>query len=228
MQPILDHLSAVIRPALRRYIAAEKALTEAVLSNDTSAIETARTEAGLAARQAVDVLHHLADFVLKEPQPTLQFTRIEDVRDAVEARCDFLRTGNAVGDVSLLRDVADAFKHHRLDRQSATVLASSDVTWVSMGFGQMRFGEGKFGGVEQIVITKKDSDMRAVVSFTERFRCLDEVAWATAATDQPILDVLVEANCLRCNFSRLILREQLRRRTPPSLLFVIGIRKLLL
>jgi hypothetical protein len=24
-----------------------------------------------------------------------------------------------------------------------------------MGFGQMRFGEGKFDGVEQVVITKK-------------------------------------------------------------------------
>jgi hypothetical protein len=33
-----------------------------------------------------------------------------------------------------------------------------------MGFGQMRFGEGKFDGVEQVVITKKDGDMRALTS----------------------------------------------------------------
>jgi hypothetical protein len=164
MQPILDHLSAVIRPALRGYVAAEKALTAAVLSNDATAIQTARVEVQLAARQAVDVLHHFADFVLKEPQPTLQFAKIGDLRDAVETKCVFLRTENAVADVSLLRDVADAFKHHRPDRRSAAVLASSDVTCVSMGFGQMRFGEGKFGGVEQVVITKKDSDMRALSS----------------------------------------------------------------
>jgi hypothetical protein len=31
-------------------------------------------------------------------------------------------------------------KHHRPDRPSATVLASTDVATVSMGFGQMRFG----------------------------------------------------------------------------------------
>jgi hypothetical protein len=111
----------------------------------------------------MDVLHHLSDFVLKEPSPTLRFAKIEDVRNAV-ARCVFLRTANPVADISLLRDVADALKHHRPDRPSATVLASTDVATVSMGFGQMRFGEGKFDGVEQVVITKKDGDMRALTS----------------------------------------------------------------
>jgi hypothetical protein len=158
-QPILDHIAAVIRPALRKYLAAEKALTESVLSQDVRAIEAAREDVKLAARQAVDVLHHLSDFVLKEPSPTLCFAKIE-VRNAVEARCVFLRTANP----ALLRDVADALKHHRPDRPSATVLASTDVATVSMGFGQMRFGEGKFDGVEQVVITKKDGDMRALTS----------------------------------------------------------------
>jgi hypothetical protein len=162
-QPILDHIAAVIRPALRKYLAAEKALTEAA-SQDARAIEAAREDVKLAARQAVDVLHHLSDFVLKEPSPTLRFAKIEDVRNAVEARCAFLRTANPVADISLLRDVADALKHHRPDRPSATVLASTDVATVSMGFGQMRFGEGKFDGVEQVVITKKDGDMRALTS----------------------------------------------------------------
>ena len=41
-QPILDHIAAVIRPALRKYLAAEKALTESVLSQDVHAIEAAR------------------------------------------------------------------------------------------------------------------------------------------------------------------------------------------
>ena len=122
---ILDHIAAVIRRALRKYLAAEKALTEAVLSQDARAIEAAREDVKLAARQAVDVLHHLSDFVLKEPSPTLRFAKIEDVRNAVEARCVFLRTANPVADISLLRDVADALKHHRPDRPSATVLAST-------------------------------------------------------------------------------------------------------
>jgi hypothetical protein len=65
------------------------------LSQDARAIEAAREDVKLAARQTVDVLHHLSDFVLKEPSPTLRFAKIEDVRNAVEARCVFLRTASS-------------------------------------------------------------------------------------------------------------------------------------
>jgi hypothetical protein len=122
MPPILDHIGAVVRPALRKYMTAEQALTDAVLSTDATAVATARKDVMLAARQAADVLHHLSDFALKEPSPGLVFAKIEDVRRAVDAQCVFLRTAKPVGDVSLLRDVADAFKHHRPDRSSASVL----------------------------------------------------------------------------------------------------------
>ena len=164
-QPILDHIAAVIRPALRNYLVAEKALMDALVSNvDAGTVGTTRQDVMLAARQAVDVLHHLSDFVFKEPSSGLVFAKIEDARSAVEARCVFLRTAKSAADVSLLRDIADAFKHHRPDRPSAAVLASTDVAPVSMGFGQARFGEGKFDGVEQVVITTKAGDMRALSS----------------------------------------------------------------
>jgi hypothetical protein len=93
----------------------------------------------LAARLAVWVLHHLSDLVLKEPSPTLEFEKLEEVRSAVEAKCVFLRTAKPVADVRLLRDVADAFKHHRPDRPSATVLVSTDVVPIGSGWGQMRW-----------------------------------------------------------------------------------------
>src|SRR5262249_41382153 len=141
MQLVLDHIAGVVRPALRKYLAAETALTDALESKDAGA---ARKDVMLAARQAVDVLHHLSDFVLKEPSPALTFTKIEDVRSAVNAKCVFLRTTEAVADVGLLRDVADAFKHHRPDRSNATVLVSTDVVPVGSGIGQMRWGEGKY------------------------------------------------------------------------------------
>jgi hypothetical protein len=118
----------------------------------------------LAARQATDVLHHLSDFVLKERSPVLVFAKIEGVRNAVDAKCVFLRTATPVADVKLLRDVADAFKHHRPDRSSATVLVSTDVVPIGSGWGQMRWGEGKYGGAEQVVITTKDGDKRALSS----------------------------------------------------------------
>src|ERR1700737_3845814 len=98
-RPILDHIAVVVRPALRKYLAAEKALTAALDSKDVRA----RTDLMLAARQAVDVLHHLSDFVLKEPSPALTFAKIEDVRSAVESKCVFLPTDKPVPDRCLRR-----------------------------------------------------------------------------------------------------------------------------
>jgi hypothetical protein len=145
-------------------MAAEKVLTAALQSGDTTAAASARQEVMLAARQAVDVLHHLSDFVLKEPSSSFAFQKIEDVRNAVSAKCVFLRTSQHVADVELLRDVADAFKHHRPDRSGATVRVSTDVVPIGTGWGQMRWGEGKYGGAEQIVITAKDGNKRALSS----------------------------------------------------------------
>jgi hypothetical protein len=164
MQPILDHIASVVRPALRKCLEAEKALTDAIESTDAGLSSTARQDVMLAARQAADVLHHLADFALKEPSPSLAFAKIEDVRSAVAARCVFLRTPEPVADVALLRDVADAFKHHRPDRSSATVLVSTDVVPIGSGWGQMRWGEGKYGGAEQDIITTRDGAKRALSS----------------------------------------------------------------
>jgi hypothetical protein len=153
MQTVLNHMDAVVRPALRKYVEAQNGLTSTLQSKE------ARQNVMLAARQAVDVLHHLSDFVLKEPCPPLTFTKIEDVRTAVEAQCVSLRSR---ADVALLRDVAEAFKHHHPDRTNATVAASSDVVPVSIGFGKAGYGEGKFDG-EQVIITtkKKNGDRRA-------------------------------------------------------------------
>jgi hypothetical protein len=162
--PILDHISSVLRPALRKYLSAEKVLTDAILSNDVAATAVARQDVLLAARQATDVLHHLSDFVLKEPSPTLSFTKIEDVRSAVEAKCVFLRSATQIADVSLLRDVADAFKHHRPDRSNAMVQISTDVVPIGSGWGQMHFGEGKYGGMEQVLVTTKSGEKRALSS----------------------------------------------------------------
>jgi hypothetical protein len=164
MQSILDHIAAVIRPALRKYLAAEKTLTDALESNDAEAVGRARQDVLLAARHAAIELHHLSDFVFNERVPELSFANLTMVRNAVDARCVFLRTGMPIADASLLRDVADAFKHHRLNRSDATVVVSTDVVPIGSGYGQMRFGEGKYGGGEQVIITtKKRRQARAFI-----------------------------------------------------------------
>src|SRR5260370_16606166 len=168
LKPILDHVAAVVRPALRNYLADERALTDAIVSNDHEAACTARQDVMLAARQAVDVLHHLSDFVLKEPSASAAmgaFEHIEDVRSAVEAKGVFLRTAKPVPDVRLLRALADAFTHPPPARPSAMVLVSSDVVSISIGWDQARWDEGKWDSPEQvIIITTKDGDKRALWS----------------------------------------------------------------
>ena len=127
MKAILDHVELIVRPGLRNYAAAERTLTDAQIAKDPAAIAAARGEVILAARQAVDGLHHLADFVFKEPSPALPtFPDIEAVRKDVEAKCVFLREPRVpVQDVTLLRDVSVAFKHHRPSRGSVLVRPTS-------------------------------------------------------------------------------------------------------
>src|ERR1700722_4053177 len=119
MQVIVDRLNGMIRTALHNYLAAERDLN---VANEAGAAE-------LAARQAVDLLHHFADFVCKEPDPALPaFKKPEDVRNVIRPLCVFGRSGPPIDDVNLLMDVADAFKHHRPDRKSATVGVSFAIT----------------------------------------------------------------------------------------------------
>jgi hypothetical protein len=185
MQPILDHIEGTIRPALRKYLDAERILTAAIETRDAGAIATARQDVMLAARQAVDVLHHQSDFVLKEPSSALPaFAKIDDVRSALDGICVYGRTGNYVDDVGLLRDVADAFKHHRPDRANARVRVSTDVTPIGSGFGMMRWGEGKYGGAEQVVVTTNDGGKRALSSVLQNV--FD--AWMTLL-GQPLLPI---------------------------------------
>jgi hypothetical protein len=92
MKAILEHINKIVRPALRKYATAEKALTAANETGDQKTIDEARQEVLLAARQAVDVLHHLSDFVLKEPVQQLPtFQDVAQVRAAVREHCVFLR-----------------------------------------------------------------------------------------------------------------------------------------
>jgi hypothetical protein len=71
------------------------------------AVDAARQDVMLAARGAATVLHHLSDFVFKEPSTALQFKNLEEVRRAISEKCVFLRTTSSVPDVWLLPDVAD-------------------------------------------------------------------------------------------------------------------------
>ena len=51
--------------------------------------------------------------------------------------------------------MADAFKHYVIGRPNSTVSGASAIVSIGNGFGEMRYGEEKYGGREQVTVTRK-------------------------------------------------------------------------
>lgn len=164
MQETINQIDQTVRPALRAYLAAEQKFTDAHVAKDDAAVAAARREVFRAARTAAIELHHLTDFALHHPPPAFQ--DISEVRAALQSHVRFLRDPNCPSpdDVALLRDVAEAFKHFKLSRPSATVADANAVVAISTGWGVMRWGEGKWGGIEQCMVKRTNGDTRALTS----------------------------------------------------------------
>jgi hypothetical protein len=147
------HLDNIVRPALREYVAAERALDTANRSNDQRLIDKVRQDVMRRARTASIELHHLQDVVVANDPA---YPALEDIRTALRGACVFARGSAVVNDTDLLRDTADAFKYYEMDRRSSTVAGADAVVSVSNGYGEMRFGEQKWGGLEQVTVTQKN------------------------------------------------------------------------
>jgi hypothetical protein len=122
------------------------AVDRAFVAAQTAAagVEEARQAVMLAARQAAVELHHFSDFVLNNPAPPIAFPDLGAVRAAVQSHLICLRKkAPYVDDVALLWDVADAFKHHKLDRTNATVDGADAIIMTGTGWDKLRWGEGK-------------------------------------------------------------------------------------
>lgn len=161
MQATLDHLDNIVRPALRNYIAAERTLDQANMSKDQAAIDAARAELVRAGRTAATELHHLADVVLVDTAP--RFADLGAIRQALRAVCVFDRGTVPGPDTDLLHDAADAFKHFVLTRPSATITGAAAIVSIGNGWGEMRYGEQKHGGQEQVTITRNDGNKYALL-----------------------------------------------------------------
>lgn len=161
-----DHLGMTVRPALRAYMAAEKGHTHAqiALTRLPVDVETERANTMRTARTAAMELHHLCDVAAHDS--ALGLADLTAVRAAVESHVIFLLEPRAPvpDDVALLRGVAEAFKHFKINRNKATVADASAMATISTGWNVVRFGEGKFGGIDQVMVTRKDGDKRALSS----------------------------------------------------------------
>lgn len=73
---------------------------------------------------------------------------------------------------ALLRDVAEAHKHVKLDRRSRRVTNADQTAVGATGYGEAPYGEGPFGGGPSVVITLDDGSKRhlsAIVSVVEKY-----------------------------------------------------------
>jgi hypothetical protein len=79
-----------------------------------------------------------------------------------------MRTENTISDLTLLGDVVDAYKHaeltRRLPKRLLTLTTSYATVVVGSGWGEMHFGESKWGGTEQVVVlTESMTKKRALL-----------------------------------------------------------------
>jgi hypothetical protein len=152
-----QYFDRYVVPSFRHYVEAEARLSNAVESGDQSKIEAARDEVMLSAMNAVVPAHHLSDVIIKERPAWLpsHINSLANLRQwAQTTHCKMLR-GSPIDDLDLLGDVADAFKHHTLThgrRIPRRITSAKATITTATGYGQMHFGEGKYGGAEQVIV----------------------------------------------------------------------------
>lgn len=66
--------------------------------------------------------------------------------------------------MGLARDVADAHKHFELDRSSRQLTNATQTSAGTLGWGKGGFGEGVYGGAEQLVVTLDDGSKRPLLA----------------------------------------------------------------
>lgn len=151
------HFHGIVMGAWRAYEKAESQLSLAIKESDE--VEQARMTALREGGAAALYLHHFSDIVAAE-KPSFLPEGIESVRHVrawLSEECVFLRGNDRVADVELLGDIADALKHAALTQrlEDRDVAARDAVVVVGRGFGELAFGEGKFGGCEQVHVLAK-------------------------------------------------------------------------
>jgi len=155
-----EHFFEIVLPAWQAYLASEADLTSATNSGDEAASSRARYRALREAGAASFYLHHFAEIVLRARPKWLpdDVTSLAQLREWLSSHCTALRTIDPSTDVQLLGDVADALKHGILTRspEKRLVAANEAILISETGYGGGRYGEGKFGGAEQVLILSKD------------------------------------------------------------------------
>lgn len=173
MSDIETDFEDIVVRAWRNYLAFEGALSSAHATGDASLIDEARKEVVLSARTACIEIHQFSDTVKAQAANPPQWLpggvkSLVEIREAVSGHCRMLRQDEACADFDVLHDIADAFKHAiltqpRKDREHWVKTSKCSVV-IASGFGELAFGEGKFGGTEQLIVRLETGKSRALSS----------------------------------------------------------------
>ena len=182
-----EHFFEIVLPAWQDYLSAADELAAAAQDVNEARQKNASYKALRFGSSSALFLHHFADIVLRARPPFLPkaVRNIADLQTWLAGYCTSLRTGGPIGDVALLGDVADALKHAVLTRRLALrdIAANDAVLVVAIGFAELRFSEGNYGGTDRVVV-RANSGARALSAVLQNV--ID--AWRRAA-DMPLPDV---------------------------------------
>lgn len=84
---------------------------------------------------------------------------IEDIQDDSDYR---RRLSQKNVDFALVRDMAKAQKHIHLTRGNPQVSGADQVETRSLGWGQARYGEGRYGSPPQVVVETEEGEVHVV------------------------------------------------------------------
>ena len=185
-----EHFHEIVVPAWQVYLAAEARLSDAVGRGDDERIKRCEYDALREGGAAAIYLHHFSDIVLRARPPWVpaEIESLAALRRWIGDYCTMLRTEKRVEDVALCGDIADALKHAVLTRNVDVrqIRGNDAVIALSIGYGGLPFGEGKYGGAPQVIVLA-NSGNRALSSVLQNV--VD--AWRRGANiELPALDVV--------------------------------------
>lgn len=166
MQNVRHQFETIVVPNFRDFDAAEKALTAATRSGDPQTIAAASNAALRAGMNVAVAAYHLCDAVwlARAQMPWLAgLKNSEQMQAFIEnAHCVMMRTPAMVRDLQLVAAVADAYKHVVLRNAARPVTTSQATLVVATGYGELGYGEGKYGGVNQVIVRLNNGQSRSL------------------------------------------------------------------
>ena len=160
----MDYFDTHVLINLRRYEEAEANLTRAHPDHDVAA-----GEAMVAAMNLATAAYHLADHIFAQyaatkPAAVYGMADLPRYRDYLDQnRCKYVGNPNLiVDDLSLLGAVVDAYKHYDLRNKSRPVTSANATVVVESAWGELPWGEGKWGGIAQVIVRPTNKHPRAL------------------------------------------------------------------